>query len=245
MLTDKSLELAASALGDLHPTTMGLRMRKGRTLHRLGRFEESRALLRRALDDCEREFGPSAPETLECCLSLSHPLMPLGEPRESTALIRRTVAGRTATLGATHPLTLLARKHLLGTRGPDLTTEVTTGPALVEDCRRVLGPHHPITMAAEHEYAFALFHTGSPAEALPLARSAFDSHAQRYGPEYQMTLNARSILSRILAELGEVTEAIHHAEEVVEARTKVLGADHPWTVVVREHLARYRESAGR
>ncbi|WP_345283538.1 tetratricopeptide repeat protein [Kitasatospora albolonga] len=46
----------------------------------------------------------------------------------------------------------------------------------------------------------------------------------------------------MLHEVGEYREAIQQAEVVEEWRERALGPDHPWTKVIREKLARYRDS---
>ncbi|MFE7711801.1 tetratricopeptide repeat protein [Streptomyces sp. NPDC057486] len=242
-LGGEAVILAEGRLGEGHALVLKLRQRIGRTLHRLGRFEEAEALLREVLEDCERVFGLTALDTLETCLALSHPLWMLDRTPESVVLIRRAVAGRTDVLGSVHPLTIIARYHLLGLPpGPELDEEVAGGPALVADCHSEFEPGHGVTLIAEHEYSYALFFTGQPTDALPRARRVFAAYERRHGLDHPITQNARALLSQILAALGEIPEAIEHAEAVAEKRIRVLGPAHPWTVVAQERLAKYRMS---
>ncbi|MEU6313185.1 tetratricopeptide repeat protein [Streptomyces sp. NPDC047014] len=230
-----SLVLAAD-----HPALIAIRQRAGRALYRLGRYEEAEAEHRGALEACTAAFGPDAVETLESCLGLS-PVLFWGFDRkeEALALLRRTVEGRTAALGADHPSTLVARTYLLEfTDASELAP--ATGPGLLEDCRRVVGPTHPITLAAELNYAFVLTTSGRQRQALPLLRGAVDAFAHTHGPDHPKTLAARSLLSRVLGELGLREEAVAQAERVAEARTRVLGPAHPWTAWSLERLAERR-----
>ncbi|WP_327238663.1 tetratricopeptide repeat protein [Streptomyces sp. NBC_01317] len=239
----ESVRLAGARLESDHILLLRLRQRIGKSVDRLGRLEESVTLHREVLADLVRTQGADAPDTLTSCLHLSRPLTWLGRTAEAVALMHRTVTGRASVLGSGHPLTLEARACLLELPpGPELEREVEGGPALVADCVRELGPGHPITLSAELNCAGALFNTGRPAEALPLARGALAAHELRYGAEYPITLASRSLLGSVLAALGENAEAIEQTGIVVEARERVLGPTHPWTVVARERLAGQRQA---
>lgn len=58
-----------------------------------------------------------------------------------------------------------------------------------------------------------------------------------YGIDHPKTLAARSLLSRVLGELCRFQEAAAQAELVADARTRVLGAGHPWTLWSLDRLA--------
>ncbi|WP_254705712.1 tetratricopeptide repeat protein [Streptomyces vilmorinianum] len=237
----KARELGEQRLGKDHPLILSLRQRVGKAVYRLGRFEEAEAIDREALADCERALGPTALVTLNACIALSRPLYQLGRTAEAVSLMRRAVVGRAASLGPFHPLTLLARSHLIEVLpGPESDAEAPAGPELVTDCRRELGPHHQITLAVELDCAYALFYTGHPVDALPRARETLTHHEQLYGVEYPITLAARHLLASVLAAVGEQAEAVAQMEKVVAGRRRVLGPDHRWTLSAQEQLAEYR-----
>ncbi|POX39641.1 ATP/GTP-binding protein [Streptomyces sp. Ru73] len=239
-----AVDLAVPRLGADHPVTLRLRERLGRVLFRIGRFEESEALHREVLAERERTLGHDALDTLTSCLALVYPLQHLGGPAECMPFIRRALAGRTAALGAAHPLTLQARTFLLDVpTGAELAAEVDGGTELVEDCLRELGPDHPITVVSQVVHARALFHAGRPEAALTAAREAVAASGRLYGPDYPLSLNSRSLMSSVLHALGETAEAIEQGTAVVEGRTRTLGPTHPWTVEAEEFLAEYRAGA--
>ncbi|MFE5110114.1 tetratricopeptide repeat protein [Streptomyces sp. NPDC056663] len=247
ILASKAVELATQRLAADNLTILRLRQRVGRALFRLGRFEESEALHRNLLEECERALGPDSPETLESCLRLASPLANLGYAQDSVSLIQRAVAGRTRVLGRMHPLTLIARKYLLEMAGfpemaaaPERGEIIAAGPSLIVDCRREFGESHPFTLGAELNYAFALSQAGQSDEALPYARRVIVGYEQHYSSDYPLTLSARTTLSRILGELGQHEEAISQAEVVAEERARTLGPTHPWTHIAAELLERYR-----
>ncbi|MFF0750565.1 tetratricopeptide repeat protein [Streptomyces sp. NPDC004267] len=245
-LTERARELGEARLGGDHVLILGLRERAGRAVYRLGRFEEAERMLEQVLADSERALGPAALQTLNCCVARSRPLYQREETAEAISLMRRAVLGRSEQLGAFHPLTLMVRAHLLEVLpGPELDAEAPAGPQLLDDCLRELGPDHQITMAVQLDCAYALFYTGHPVEALPLAREALAAHERHYGPDYPIALSARHLLANVLAANGERTEAITQLARVVEGRERVLGPRHPWAVEAREDLARHREAETR
>ncbi|MEW1753601.1 tetratricopeptide repeat protein [Streptomyces angustmyceticus] len=241
-LGSEAVELVSPRLGNDNVLVIGLRQRVGHALYRLGRFQESEALHRQVLEDCERTLGPGAPETLEVCIKLASPLFNLGHDGDAVSLLRRAAEGRHRLFGPDHPLTLLARSALLElTTTPD---EIAAGESLVGDCHRVLGEHHSITLGAELAYARALRVAGRAKDALPHARAAFAGYVRRFGHEYPIALSARLNLSRALAALGQYGEAVEHAEALVEGRTRTLGPKHPWTIQAREERDQYRRTHG-
>ncbi|MFJ9824354.1 tetratricopeptide repeat protein [Streptomyces sp. NPDC101160] len=240
-LTSRARELGEPRLGSDHALILGLRERAGRAVYRLGRFEEAETALAQVLADSERALGPADLTTLDCCVALSRPVYQREQTAEALSLIRRAVLGRSEQLGPFHPLTLLARAHLLEVLpGPELDAEAPAGPPLLTDCLRELGPDHQITMVVQLDCAYALFYTGQRAEALPLAREALAAHERHYGADYPIALSARHLLANVLAANGARAEAIAQLERVVEGRERVLGAAHPWSVEAREDLARHR-----
>ncbi|ALO07341.1 ATP/GTP-binding protein [Streptomyces venezuelae] len=251
-LANEALELATRRLPADNVFALRLRMRVGRALFRLGRFEESETVYEGVLDDCERTLGPDAPDTLEVSLRLGGPFFNLGRLQEAILLTRRAVQGRKEALGASHPLTLIARKCLLEFAAhpdagalPDRDEILATGPAVIADCRSAAGEDHPMTLGAVLNYAYALAAAERPAEALPHARTAVSGYARLYDPDYPLLLNARRTLSVALDALGRHTEAIEQGEILVEGRTRVLGPTHPWTVHAEELLRHYRAGAAR
>jgi tetratricopeptide (TPR) repeat protein len=226
----EAAEFSGSLLGDEHVLTLRLRQRIGRSLCRLGQYEESRAQLTGVLDACERVLGSDAPETLDTCLALGAPLFNLGYQEEALVLRRRAAAGRKILFGNTHPLTLYSRMALLEfASGPEADDIIATGPQLIQDCRGSLGDNSELTLGAELNYAYALFSAGRSREAAPHARAAFNGYERVFGPHYPITINALFTLTNTLAALNEHAEALACAEEMTQRYSRVLGPAHPWT----------------
>ncbi|MET7516142.1 tetratricopeptide repeat protein [Streptomyces sp. NPDC005480] len=246
-LANEALEISTSFLGDDDVFAFRFRRRIGSSLFRLGKFAESEAVVRRTLEAFERMLGPDSPDALESCLQLVGPLSNLGRVEESISLARRAVRGREGSLGRLHPLTLVARRmfvELAATQGaaalPERDEIAATGPDLIADCHSAIGEEHPITLTAEHNYAFVLVGLGNPSEALPYIRKVIAGYGKIYSQDYPMLLGARSLLSQALDALGQHADAIEQAEIVVEGRVRVLGPTHPWTQAAEELLTQLR-----
>jgi len=246
-MASEVFDIAAPLLGADNALVLRIRQRIGRALFRLGKFEEAEGVHRQLLEDCEQVLGPRAPDTLESCLRLSAPLLNMGRIEEAVTLLRRSAEGREELFGRLHPLTLIARKYLLGAAGnpeagaiPGRSGIMATGPAVIADCRSASGEDHPMTLGAELNYAFALSNAGRADEALPHARRALAGYERTLSPAYPLLLNARQTYGVVLAALGRKAEAIEQAEKVAEGRLEVLGPTHPWTLEAQTRLAELR-----
>ncbi|MGW2081964.1 tetratricopeptide repeat protein [Streptomyces sp. NPDC001939] len=244
---NEAIEIAAPILQAENVFILRLRQRAARALFRLGRFGESETAYQEILEECERTLGSNAPDTLEACLRLAMPLANLGRVQESIPLMKRAAQGREGTLGKSHPLTLIARKCLLELAGnPDIAglpvsvELLSTGPALIADCRSTAGETHPLTLCAELNYALALISADRPTEALPYARKALAGFEQTLPQDYPLVLNTRHTLSRILNALGHQADAIEQAKIVTQGRIRILGPAHPWTLRAQDLLDQYR-----
>ncbi|RUP68539.1 NB-ARC domain protein [Streptomyces sp. NP10] len=241
-VAQEAVARGTSVLGANHPAVIAVRQREGRSLYRLGRYEEAEAVHRLALADCTAVFGADGVETLESCMGLSSVLAWFLDQKDAAAaLVRRAVEGRTATFGAAHPSTLVARTYLLEfTAGPEL--DPATGHALLSDCHRAVGPGHPIALDAELNLGFALVTASRQTLALPHVRTVVEGFERTYGIDHPKTLAARFLRSRILGEIGRFEEAAAEAERVAAARARVLGAGHPWTRLSLERLGAWQRA---
>ncbi|WNO64005.1 tetratricopeptide repeat protein [Streptomyces sp. AM2-3-1] len=246
-LANEAIEIATPILQAQNVFILRLRQRVGRALFRLGRFEESKTAHQEILEECERTLGSDALDTLETCLRLASPLYNLGRVQESIPLVRRAAQGREETLGKSHPLTLIARKSLLEMAGnPDIAglpvrdELISTGPALIADCRSAAGEDHPLTLGAELNYALVLVGADRPIEALPHVRKALAGYELTFPPDYPLLINTRHTLGRILNALGQQADAVEQATMVAEGRIRTLGPTHPWTLNAQDLLNQYR-----
>ncbi|MGO4421996.1 tetratricopeptide repeat protein, partial [Streptomyces sp. MCAF7] len=161
-LAQEAAGAAELVLGAEHRLTLSARHRIGRSLFRLGRYEESEELHRHVLQVRERVLGPDHPDTLDSCFALRQPLHLMQRYEEDLVLLRRAAGGQQRVLGAAHPKTLKSRAILTV-----LLTEVgadqefgRTAADTVADCEQALGRDHPTTLDARLNYAYGLLQFG-------------------------------------------------------------------------------------
>ncbi|MGW0208217.1 tetratricopeptide repeat protein [Streptomyces sp. NPDC003233] len=238
-------DIAEPTLGPDHRLVLSARARTGRSLCRLGRFEEAEALHRRVLAHRERLFGPDDPDTLDSRFALQFPVEQLGKNQESVELMKQTIAGRKRVLGPGHPLTLRSRVMLLECLPACELADVIDSAAvpLPQECATQLGPDHSITLEARLVHALALHTLGRFEAADEDARLVAEEFHRRYGPDYPTTLSAQTLCARIRACLGELDSAIELITDVSDRRERSLGADHPYTAYSRALVEEFRTKA--
>ncbi|MES4908948.1 MULTISPECIES: tetratricopeptide repeat protein [unclassified Streptomyces] len=235
-LAQEAAGTAERVLGPEHPLTLSAEQRVGRSLFRLGRYEESEELHRHVLQVRERVLGAEHPDTLDSCFALRQPLHLMQRYEEDLVLLRRAAGGQRRVLGTVHPKTLKSRSMLmvlLAEVGADQEFD-RTAPDTVADCEEALGCDHPTTLDARLNYAYGLLRFGDARRAEPVARRNLADRERLHGPEHPLTLSAVSLLSMVVAELEHWTEAIELMRHAVAARERLFGPEHPF--VPRGHI---------
>ncbi len=236
-------ELAEGPLGTDHRLVLAARSRHGRSLFRLGRYDDAETLLRATRATQVRLFGSADPDSLDSGHGLQLVLANSGHRDEALALLGQIIAGRAHSLGPRHPLTLRSRSSLLTMLNAAELTRDTTGLLdLPEVCAQHLGPGHTITRGARHNRAWARFVLGQVAEADAEIDEVVTEYETRFGPEYPITLAARQLHARTRFSLGDPAGAIDLMRRVTGSREHALGGDHPFTVVSRDLLATMENS---
>ncbi|QKW10934.1 tetratricopeptide repeat protein [Streptomyces sp. NA04227] len=246
---------AEPLLGDEHRAVLAAHSRVGRSLFRLGRYEEAEQQLSRVHTTQQELFGSGDEDALDTAHGLQLVLANLGRREESLILLRSVVAGRRALFGPRHALTLRSRSSLL-TRltadelaieqsaveqgaGEQATSDDSGLFSLPADCAQALGPEHTVTLGARHNHAWALFLLGRHEEADTAIREVHGSYVRRFGPDFPLTLAAQQLHARTRYALGRPDAATALLADVVARRAQGLGPAHPFTEASRELLARF------
>jgi tetratricopeptide (TPR) repeat protein len=248
--------LATRTLGEEHRLVLTAHARTGRSLFRLGRYEEAEQLLRRIHATQLQLFGADDPDTLDTGHGLQLVLGNHGGREDAVTLLRSVVAGRQAVLGPWHPATLRSRVSLLAllTAGElaaegDEDDEDDEGEgalmSLPQACTRHLGPDHAVTLSARHNHARAQFVIGQFQTADDEIRQVVEDYQRVLGPGYPAVLAARQLHAQTQAALGHVDSGIGLMAEVVAGRERSLGVDHHFTVVSRNLLEELRSGRWR
>ncbi|MEV0985537.1 tetratricopeptide repeat protein [Streptomyces sp. NPDC049949] len=151
--------------------------------------------------------------------------------------LERIVADATEHLGRAHPLTLKARaRHarLVHADGdPHRSLELAEQTHIDALC--VLGEDHPSALAAGNVLSVILAAVDAPAARALLGRLCEQSK-RALGDESRVTLGIRHNLA-VVTHRHDPRAARPLYEEVRDARTRVLGAEHPHTLLTRTALA--------
>ncbi|MFF5568179.1 tetratricopeptide repeat protein [Streptomyces sp. NPDC012623] len=233
-------DLAARTLGDEHRLVLAARARTGRSLFRLGRYEEAEPLLRRVRSTQLRLFGADDPDTLDSGQGLQLVLGNNGKREEAVELLRSVVAGREGALGPWHPATLRSRVSLLAMlTAPQIRAEVESDETLLSlprTCALHLGPDHAVTLGARHNHARVQFVLGHYQSADDEIRQVVEDYQRVLGPGYPAVLAARQLHAQTQASLGHTDAGVALMAEVVAGRERSLGTDHHFTAAGRDLL---------
>jgi hypothetical protein len=150
------------------------------------------ALVRNAVDS----FGPEDLDTVKARVGLALALGADGHhaaaAREATEVVRL----RSAVLGATDPVTIQARRQLVGhlVQGGEWDRVVAEYPSIIEASRAVWGSRSERTIGARVNYGISLKHAGRTAEAEAELRDALPSCVERFGDDHVVTEACREAL---------------------------------------------------
>jgi tetratricopeptide (TPR) repeat protein len=183
----------------------------------------------------------------------AHPLlfragMSLEDSGLGTASItywRSMLTTSTRLLGPAHPNAVLARDRLAvafesaGQSGD----AITVFAGALADRERNLGPEHPDTIAARGRLAHAYASAGRP-EAITLWERTVADSVRQLGPGHPATLAARVSLVDVLAQTGQMKDAIRACQQLVTDTERLLGVGHPTTLAARTSLADAYAEAG-
>jgi serine/threonine-protein kinase len=218
----KQQQLVAGLRPALPPTDPGLmRLRRDMadTLVQLGRYDQALPEMQSLVALDRKVLGEESPETLDATMTLAKLLRQQGRFERSLALARMVTDIRERRLGADHPDTLEAR-YLVAVN----ETKLANDPAAFARAR------------ADIEHVIAL-------------RSAV------FGKDNPQTVSAMTGLVALLAKMGNsaATEAQAQAffgdavkleRVIVESHERMLGSEHPNTLLAHGSLAGVLDSAG-
>jgi tetratricopeptide (TPR) repeat protein len=110
----QAVALHRRALG--REATVTRRVNLAIALQSAGQLQEAEPIFRTILAEQRRKYGPNHPEVATAGFNLATLLADTGRKAEALALLRESVRVFTATLGAEHPRTRLARETLAASR---------------------------------------------------------------------------------------------------------------------------------
>jgi len=156
----------------------------------------------------------------------------------------RTLADSERVLGVDDPHTRASRYRLASAyeSAGRLSEAIPLFEQTLADCERVLGPEHPDTLLSRSNLAAAYSSAGRLSEAIPLFEQTL---ANREQVDDEDTRSLRNNLAAAYHWVGRLGEAIRLYEQNVAVQERVLGPEHPDTLLSRNNLASGYVSAGR
>ncbi|MER5358397.1 tetratricopeptide repeat protein [Streptomyces sp. NPDC002785] len=144
--------------------------------------------------------------------------------------------------------TALERARAGGVAGADFLLAIAVGDRgrpreavrsledIVRRRRAQLGPLHPDTLAALHQWAFFTGEAGDVQAAANAFGDLVVTATAALGPEHTDTLAARHQLAYFTGEAGDTRSAVQQLRSLLEDRTRLEGPDHPQVLAGRRSL---------
>jgi len=174
-----------------------------------GRYEESAARAKEALDLQRAYFPADSPTLLNTVGTYAMTLSNLHRPAQADPLFRELVASSTRIRGPEHPDTLVAEVQL-GDNLSDLgryTEAAATIRRAAEALERVVGANHRYTLSAWGSYAMAACHTTEAAAGLAAAEHVLETRSKLLPAADWHIASARGEVGLCLAGLRRYAEA--------------------------------------
>jgi serine/threonine protein kinase len=211
----KALEIYKRDLGPEHQTTCQAVNSLAGALIKKAQFSEVEPLLTQALKDNERLFGRKHEVTAATLDNLAQFYATMERRAEAIPIARELLEIRTSTLGPERieTISIMNTLAILHADSEQFDDSEKLYEEAISTCQRVHGPDHPLTLEMRGNLGWCLYH-----DAMTHDKTNPDRHKDRLA-------RARVI-----------------DEEVLAARIRILGEDHPETGNVRNNLATvYRE----
>ncbi|MFB8039359.1 tetratricopeptide repeat protein [Streptomyces sp. NPDC056004] len=223
-------------LGSDHPDTLNTR-------HELARVRGNAvAAYKDLLRDQVRVLGSDHPDTLNTRHELAHLQGVAGNTNGAVGAYEELLADRVRVLGSDHPDTLNTRHELAHLQGVAGNTNGAVGAyeELLADRVRVLGPDHPDTLNTRRAQARWRGRAGDVAGAVAAFRELLDDQVRMLLTPDGTALGTCRELAQLCGRVGDADGAA--SEELLAARLRVLGPDHPLTLSSRGNLLAQRKA---
>ena len=212
----------------------------GDYLNQRGRYDESEALQRRALELAERSLGADHLEVAAILGGLADVLEHRSRYPESEALYTRSLAIRERRLGSDHPLIGLSLNGIANSYAYQGRYDEAKG--LYERAIAVLegfpGAYDDKRSVGLHNLANTLVFLGRYAEAKPLFEEALELAQRTFGPDAPKTALCVYGLADATLGLGDADGARPLFARALAAWENALGPDHQYVAFALEGLAK-------
>jgi serine/threonine protein kinase len=231
--TRRALELSRAQWGDDDPRVRAAETQLAWACYHQQHFDEADRLFEQVLDAHRRAKGDDDPATLEAMRNVgaSYGMQP-ARLREAEPVLRRVFEGYRRRLGDGAEATVAAATSLANVRdnlGRHEEAEGLLRAAIAAAAERAPDTPDLTTRLAMTCLGNILSIRGKHDEALAVIDAALESQRRALGEQNSNTLHVRWVQCQALHRKGERRRACRVAEELLELRLRIQGADHAAT----------------
>src|SRR5579859_7122383 len=204
-----------------------------------GKYSDSEALLRQALEIRVITSGEEHPDTLTTMHTLASIYWQQGKSAKAETLGEEVLEKTRRILGEEHPDMLTSMHNLASTywQQGKSAKAATLQEEVLEKSRRILGEEHPDTLVTMHALASTYWQQGKSAKAATLDQEVLEKRKRILGEVHPDTLTTMHNLAMTYWQQRKSAKAATLQEEVLEKRKRILGEEHPDTLVTMHNLA--------
>jgi tetratricopeptide (TPR) repeat protein len=236
---DAAAETIDASFPDQPEIRAAVRHTMGETYYDLGRFEESEALLRAALEDWTRLLGPDHADVARAQNDLGVLLVDTGDHAESETLLRAALASRQRIFGSNSLEAAESAGNLamlLEQRDEYADAETLLREVLAVKRSRIEGPDRSAAKTLNN-LGLVLKGQGELEEAQTVLEEALEERRTALGAEHPEVAESLSNLAGVIADRGDEARAEALYRESLEIMRTTLGEDHPRVSVAMNNLA--------
>ncbi|MGP1273509.1 MAG: protein kinase domain-containing protein [Phycisphaerales bacterium] len=227
-------------------TEAAVRLAAGRILMNLGRHESSERQLRRASGLFAAATGDRSVETAEAQATLGLLLGENGQYEESRSLLERSTAVLEDTIGFTHSTTQDHLNSLVLTLMDlgdfDAARAIIDRQLPLAETRGTIDEDNAITILGNT--GALTYKTGDIEGSVPYYEAMVERSTAHYGPDYIETLAGVSSLALIFQRIDRLDESRSLHARSIAGHTRALGAEHPYTLTIRNNYALFLSGTG-
>lgn len=209
-----------------------------RSLIQLGRFADADGRARELHALAGETLGPDSGTTLQARHLRIESWLFQERVDEAEHAYRVLLADRLRVLGPEHPRTLDTRHQLAiaaGLRGAWAEAR-RLHLAIADERLRLQGPHARETLASMDAVGYAALRAGDLNDAYRWLVRVYDARAELLGERDRLTTNSLYKLGVLALRQDRTSLARNAFERVLRNRERMLGSDHPQTLLARDRL---------
>jgi serine/threonine protein kinase len=232
------LEGRTAKLGADHPNTLHSKGNLAGLYRKQGKYPQAEALYKEAVEGFTARLGAEHPDTLTAKANLAELYEDQEKYSQAEALAKEVLEGFTARLGAEHPRTLTSKGNLaaLYWRMNKWDHSIPMFEEVAKQWKQTQGAQHPDTLLALANLGVNYRDAGRLDEGIRCLEEALAGLRKLPDPKPINLTSVPEDLAQAYERAQQYAKAAALYEEVLEAQTAELGADHAVTLNTKNTL---------